>query len=93
MLFRSQLELNRRNAERAKALFEADVIGAAELQRRESEFQISMAETRAAADQLALLGVSAAAIDRLGKHGAVDSVTPVVATMNGVVVERKLARA
>lgn len=89
---RAQLELNRRNAERAKALFEADVIGAAELQRRESEFQISLAETRAAADQLALLGVSAAAIDRLAKHGAVDSVTPVVATMNGVVVERKLAQ-
>ena len=31
---RAQLELNRRNAERAKALFDADVIGAAELQRR-----------------------------------------------------------
>src|SRR5574343_459102 len=89
---RAQRELNRRNAERAKALFEADVIGAAELQRRESEFQISLAETRAAADQLALLGVSPAAIDRLAKHGAVDSVTPVVATMNGVVVERKLAQ-
>src|SRR5574343_588877 len=89
---RAQLELNRRNAERAKSLFEADVIGAAELQRRESEFQISLAETRAAADQLLLLGVSRAAIDRLAKHGAVDSVTPVVATMNGVVVERKLAQ-
>jgi len=89
---RAQLELNRRNAERAKALFEADVIGAAELQRRESEFQISLAETRAASDQLQLLGVSPAAIDRLAKHGAVDSVTPVVATMNGVVVERKLAQ-
>ena len=89
---RAQLELNRRNAERAKALFDADVIGAAELQRRESEFQISVAETRAAADQLQLLGVSAAAIDRLGRHGAVDSVTPVVATLGGVVVERKLAQ-
>lgn len=89
---RAQLELNRRNAERAKALFQADVIGAAELQRRESEFQISVAETRAAADQLKLLGVSAAAIDRLAKHGAVDSVTPVVATRSGVVVERKLAQ-
>src|SRR5574343_1692658 len=89
---RAQLELNRRNAERAKALFEADVIGAAELQRRESEFQISLAETRAASDQLQLLGVSPAAIDRLAKQGAVDSVTPVVATMNGVVVERKLAQ-
>ena len=87
---RAQLELNRRNAERAKALFEADVIGAAELQRRESEYKISQAETRAAADQLQLLGVSQAAIERLGKVGEVNSVTPVVATMNGVVVERKL---
>lgn len=89
---RAQLELNRRNAGRAKQLFEADVIGAAELQRRESELQISVAETRAAADQLQLLGVSPAAIDRLGRLGAVDSVTPVVATLSGVVVERKLAQ-
>lgn len=89
---RAQLELNRRNAERAKALFEADVIGAAELQRRESEYQIAQAETRAAADQLMLLGVSPSAIERLGKQGAVNSVTPVVATMHGVVVERKVAQ-
>jgi cobalt-zinc-cadmium efflux system membrane fusion protein len=89
---RAQLELNRRNAERAKALFEADVIGAAELQRRESEHHISLAETRAAADQLQLLGVSPAAIDRLGKQGAVNSVMPVTATLSGVVVERKLAQ-
>ena len=89
---RAQLELNRRNAERARSLFAADVISAAELQRRESEFQIAQAETRAAADQLQLLGVSAAAIERLGKEGAVNTVTPVVATLNGVVVERKLAQ-
>lgn len=86
----AQLELNRRNAERANALYEADVIGAAELQRRESEYKISLAETRAAADQLRLLGVSDAAISRLGRQGAVDSVTPVVASLAGVVVERKL---
>lgn len=89
---RAQMELNRRNAQRAKALFDADVIGAAELQRRESEYQIAIAETRAAADQLALLGVSAAAIERLGTQGAINSVTPVAATLNGVVVERKLAQ-
>lgn len=89
---RSQLELNRRNAERARSLFEADVIAAAEVQRRESEYQISVAETRAAADQLHILGVSPAAVERLGKDGAVDSVTPVVATLGGVVVERKLAQ-
>ena len=89
---RAQLELNRRNAERAKSLFEADVIGAAELQRRQSEFQISVAETRAASDQLQLLGVTLASIERLGQHGAVNSLTPVVSTLNGHVVERKLAQ-
>lgn len=89
---RAQLELNRRNAERAESLYEADVIGAAELQRRQSEFQISIAEARAASDQLQLLGVTPASIDRLGKQGAVNSLTPVVATLNGHVVERKLAQ-
>lgn len=89
---RAELELNRRNAERARALFEADVIAAAEMQRRESQYQISVAETRAAADQLQLLGVTQAAIERLGKQGAVNSLTPVVATLNGVVVDRKLAQ-
>ncbi len=86
----AQLALNKRNAERARALFEADVIGAAELQRRESEYKISQAETHAAADQLRLLGISDAAITRLGQQGAVESVTSVVSTLNGVVVERKL---
>jgi cobalt-zinc-cadmium efflux system membrane fusion protein len=89
---RAELELNRRNAERAKALFEADVIAAAEVQRRQSEYQISVAETRAAADQLQLLGVTPAAIEQLGKHGAINSLTPVVASLSGVVVERKLAQ-
>src|SRR5574343_654361 len=86
---RAQLELNRRNAERAKSLFEADVISAAELQRRASEYQLSRAEARAAADQLLLLGVTAQAIERLGTQGAVNSLTPVVASIGGVVVERK----
>lgn len=89
---KSQLELNRRNMERAKSLYEADVIGAAELQRRESEFQISAAESRAAADQLRVLGVSPVAVDRLGKSGVIDSVTPVATTLGGVVVERKVAQ-
>lgn len=89
---RAELELNRRNAERAKLLFDSDVIAAAELQRRQSEYQISQAETRAAADQLQLLGVTPAAIERLGREGAIDSVTPVVSTLDGVVVERKVAQ-
>lgn len=88
---RSEKELHRRNMERAKTLFEADVISAAELQRRENEYEIAAAETRAAQDQLRVLGVSAKSIERLGATGTIDSVAGVVATINGVVVERKIA--
>jgi len=88
---RSQYELNRRAAERAQQLYAADVIAAAELQRRQSEANISHAEMRAAADQLRLLGVSAAALGQLGGQGVISSSTPILSTMNGVVVERNLA--
>lgn len=88
---RSEKELHRRNVDRAKTLFASDVISAAELQRRENEYEISSAETRAAQDQLRVLGVSPKAIERLGNTGAIDSVASVMATIKGVVVERKIA--
>ena len=88
---RSEKELHRRNMERAKTLFEADVISAAELQRRENEYEIAAAETRAAQDQLRVLGVSPKSIERLGSTGVIDSVASVMATIKGVVVERKIA--
>ncbi|MBU3648630.1 MAG: efflux RND transporter periplasmic adaptor subunit [Limnohabitans sp.] len=88
---RSEKELHRRNVERAKTLFAADVISAAELQRRENEYEVASAETRAAQDQLRVLGVSAKAIERLNTTGAIDSVSTVVATIQGVVVERKIS--
>lgn len=88
---RSQMELNKRNVERAQALFKADVIGAAELQRRETEYDIAAAETRAARDQLRVLGVSPGAIDKLGASGTIDSVSGVNASLHGIVVERNIA--
>ena len=88
---RSEKELHRRNLGRAQTLFDADVISAAELQRRENEYEIASAETRAAQDQLRVLGVSAQSIERLAKTGAIDSVASVMATIKGVVVERKIA--
>lgn len=88
---RSQMELNRRNAERAQALFNSDVISAAELQRRESEYEIASAETRAARDNLRVLGVPAASVEQLGKSGTIDSVIPIVSSIDGVIVERALA--
>lgn len=88
---RSQMELNRRNVERAQSLFATDVISDAELQRRTNEFEISSAETRAARDQLRVLGLPQSSIDQLGKTGAIDSFAPVVSSIKGVVVERKVA--
>ena len=88
---RSEKELHRRTMERAKTLFEADVISAAELQRRENEYEIAAAETRAAQDQLRVLGVSPRSIERLASTGVIDSVASVMATIKGVVVERKIA--
>jgi cobalt-zinc-cadmium efflux system membrane fusion protein len=88
---RSEKELHRRNVDRAKTLYQADVISLAELQRRENEYEIASAETRAAQDQLRVLGVSPQSIERLAATGAIDSVASVIATIQGVVVERKVA--
>jgi cobalt-zinc-cadmium efflux system membrane fusion protein len=88
---RAANDLNRRASERARTLFTAGVISQAEMQRRESEYQVSSAEMRAAADQLRLLGLSGAALGQLGARGAVHSASQVSSTMSGVVVERHLA--
>jgi len=88
----AQNTLQARNAERARQLFAADVIGRAELQRRESEYAISAAETRAYRDQLRVLGMSAAAISALSKSGSIDSYSPVFSSISGTVVERSVAQ-
>ena len=87
---RSEKEFHRRTVQRAKTLFEADVISAAELQRRESEYEVASAQTRAAQDQLRVLGVNFKAMEELATTGAIDSVASVMATIKGVVVERKV---
>lgn len=88
---RSQMELHRRNVERAQSLFVTDVISDAELQRRTNEFEISSAETRAARDQLRVLGLPQSSIDELAKTGAIDSFAPVVTSLKGVVVDRRVS--
>ncbi|MBN8282854.1 efflux RND transporter periplasmic adaptor subunit [Zoogloea sp.] len=83
-------ELNRKAVERARILLQNDVIGSAELQRRETELALADAERRAAADQLRVLGLSEKTIATLAKSGVISSTTPVSATLHGVVVERKV---
>jgi cobalt-zinc-cadmium efflux system membrane fusion protein len=83
----AQNELQANNRERARQLFAADVIGRGELQKRENEYSVAAAERRAARDQLNVLGVSDAVINRLGTDGQISSFSPVVSTMRGSVVE------
>ena len=84
--------LAERAVDRAKQLIQADVIGSAELQRRESELAISRAELRAAGDQLRLMGLPADAVERLRAQGTLHPHAAVVATLAGVVIERKVSQ-
>lgn len=86
----SQRELASRSAARAKQLFDADVIGAAELQRRQSELTMAEAELGAAADQLKVLGMPAGAVKRLAETRSINSLSQIVATVSGTVIERKV---
>lgn len=89
---KANAELLARAVERARLLLAADVIGAAELQKRENELSVAVAERRAAADQLRVLGVSAKAMENTSTSGVINSISSVVSTLPGVVVERKVAK-
>ena len=80
-----------RAVDRARQLIQADVIGSAELQRRESELAVARAELRAAGDQLRLMGLPADAIERLKDQGTLHPVAAISATLAGVVIERKVS--
>ncbi len=82
--------LNERAAKRAKLLLDADVIGAAELQRREAELQVSRAELSAAKDQLRLLGVFDKAVNDLVKRGQILPSVAITATKSGIVIQRNV---
>lgn len=81
-----------RAVERAQLLIQADVIGSAELQRREAELSIARAELRAATDQLLLQGVSESYLARLRDKGQLSPYAGINATRSGVVIERKISQ-
>lgn len=87
----AQTQLLTRSVERARALLAADVIGSAELQRRQNELEVAEAEKRAAADQLRMLGMADASLSKIESSGAISSVKPLLSTQNGTVVERKVS--
>ena len=85
-----QIALQTKAVERARLLQEADVIGAAELQRREAELSAAKAELNAARDQLLVLGMSEPAIDKLTQSGQIRSFSNVVSRISGTVISRKV---
>lgn len=86
----SQAKLQRSAVDRAKLLFASDVIGAAELQKRESELAQAEAERQAAHGQLGVLGMTEGAMAKLAATRAVHSLSSITATLEGVVIERKV---
>lgn len=84
----SQQALAESAAARARQLFEAEVIGQAELQRRESERLQANADLSAARDQLKVLGMPEAAITRLARTRQVDSAAQIVSSIDGIVLDR-----
>ncbi len=88
----SQRLLAQRAAQRAEQLFEADVIGRAELQRRQSEFAQAEAEVSAARGQLMVLGMAEEAVAGLTADRSVNSQASVRASISGTVLERKVTQ-
>ncbi len=86
----SQRGLAARAAARAQQLVEADVIGTAELQRRQADLVQAEAEVGAARDQLKVLGMAGDTIDRLSRTSTITSVTQIVSSVSGTVIERKV---
>ena len=86
----SQQQLAHRAAARAKQLLKADVIGEAELQRREAELVQATAELSSAHDELKVLGMEEEAIGKLQATRTVNSLSHIVASRDGTVLERKV---
>jgi cobalt-zinc-cadmium efflux system membrane fusion protein len=88
----SSRELAERAEDRARQLLKADVIGSAELQRRQSELTIATAELKAAEDQLAMMGIPTESISQLRQKGSLNPHLVVSSTVSGTVIERKVSQ-
>jgi cobalt-zinc-cadmium efflux system membrane fusion protein len=85
-----QINLQSKAVDRAKVLLEADVISAAELQRREAELSGAKADLIAARNQLLVLGMSNASISKLSHSVQMDTFSSVTARLAGTVISRKI---
>lgn len=77
---------------RAQFLLQEQVIGEAELQRRQAELLSSQAEANESHDRLKLLGMNDEEFRRLESSRKIRSVVPIVAPFGGRIIGRKLTR-
>src|SRR3954469_17450734 len=84
----SQQNLSERAVERGKQLLDADVIGTAELQRRQAELIQATAEVASLRQQLQALGMSGASIRDLESSRKLNSRYEISASIDGTVLER-----
>jgi membrane fusion protein, heavy metal efflux system len=87
----SQERLAQQSAERARQLVQSDVIGTAELQKREAEVLQTGVEVAALRAQLRGLGMSDRTIEQLEDTKKLTSDYPIIASISGTVIERKVA--
>ena len=86
----SQQQLMERSASRGQQLLDADVIGSAELQRRQAETLQASTEVAALRQQLQALGMSDAAVKQLESTRKLNSQYQVLASIDGTVLERSV---
>ena len=85
---KQQIGLKTKAVERAKLLFEADVISKAEMQRIEAELDSVKAEFDATEDQLEILGMTKSAIQKLSSSSTVNSYSDVTCRIAGIVISK-----
>jgi membrane fusion protein, heavy metal efflux system len=86
----SQQELAQQATNRAEQLVKADVIGTAELERRRAELLQASTEASAFRTQLRGLGMTDAAIRKLESTRELNADYPIVTSIYGTVLERKV---
>jgi cobalt-zinc-cadmium efflux system membrane fusion protein len=82
--------LKTKAVERAKLLFEADVISKAEMLRIENELDAVKADYRASRDQLIVLGMNEKALEKLESSGQINSYGDVISRFDGIIISRAI---
>lgn len=86
----SQVNLRKIAVDRARRLWEAQVLSAAVLQEREGQLHEAEVDMRAASDRLRVMGMNEAALDRLAREKTIHSQILIVSSLDGTVIDRKI---